>query len=60
MDKDKGIVDVVSWLLNDGPDLGRYEDWILDPKNKDALDALNLPLKERCHIVIDVDELEKE
>jgi len=60
MDENKGIVDVISWLLNDGPDLGRYEDWILDPKNKDALAELDLPLKERCHIVIDMDELDKE
>jgi len=51
--------DLVWWLIN-VPRLGKYEEWVLDPKNKEFVDDLRVMLKEKAHIRIDLDELDKD
>lgn len=59
MDKKQTRSDIMSWLLN-VPKWKRYEEWMLDPNNKPLVDELKEALKEKAHIRIGLDELEKE
>lgn len=51
--------DLIWWLLN-VPDWKKYEDWVLDPKNKEFVDDLKEMCKEKAHIRINLDDLEEE
>lgn len=51
---------VIWWLLTEGPNLEPYEQWVLDPKNKEFVDELKGMLHEPDHIRIDLSQFEED